>query len=453
MNDNPLARPVRSLFVAGDSRANIQPGLTALHTVWHREHNWLAKRVLAAMTSAGVLPADPAAADEQIFQLTKKLLIAEFQIVSYDEYLASIVGSGAVPRYSGYKPDINPAVCNEFSTVAFRFGHSQANDEFVFQGRDGLRTKKFHRNFRVPLAEFYFLPAKIMTSGGLDALLRQMPFEVAQEVDAVAVDGVRNLLFGKRSHGGSDLIATNIQRGRDHGIPGYNSMREAYGLSKVHTFEEISSSPGVADKLRELYGSVDDVDALAGGLAEDHVEGTSIGSLFREALVEQFQRTRDGDRFWHERPIDQGGVGAEVAALLASVTTMGSVIVRNVDMTGTTIEQMVRLTDTPGSPRLAVRNMAKRNVMFAPQNPFLSIGGCTENTDCPQDSFCADITKWKAGFGQAAHNVLWSMWCSPCVSCDPWLKAQGLTVGECQVQCASAPADQQRHEDRVQDEL
>jgi hypothetical protein len=66
---------------------------------------------------------------------------------------------------------------------------------------------------QVPLADFYFLPSKIMVSGGIDNILRQMNQQNAQEVDTFASAGVRNFLFGERNSGGADLVASNIQRG------------------------------------------------------------------------------------------------------------------------------------------------------------------------------------------------------------------------------------------------
>ncbi len=69
-----------------------------------------------------------------------------------------------------------------------------------------------------------------------------------------------------------DLPALNVQRGRDHGIADYNSLRAAVGLSKAKSFSDITSDTELANKLSELYGGdINNVDAFVGGLAEDKI--------------------------------------------------------------------------------------------------------------------------------------------------------------------------------------
>lgn len=97
-----------------------------------------------------------------------------------------------------------------------------------------------------------------------------------------------------------DLAAINIQRGRDHALPGYNSYRRLCNLTEVDTFDELAneiSSPAVRNKLRELYGHPGNVDLWVGGILEDQLPGAKMGPTFRCILVEQFRRLRDSDRF------------------------------------------------------------------------------------------------------------------------------------------------------------
>jgi hypothetical protein len=139
---------------------------------------------------------------------------------------------------------------------------------------------------------------------------------------------VRNFLFGPPGAGGLDLASLNIARGRDHGLADYNSMRAAYGLPRVSDFSEITSDADTQAKLESLYGSVDNIDAWVGGLAEDHVPGGSVGPLLRSIIGDQFTRLRDGDRFWYQNTFR----GDELKRI--DHTTLAQVIERNTDLTG-----------------------------------------------------------------------------------------------------------------------
>ncbi|HSQ56281.1 MAG TPA: peroxidase family protein, partial [Gemmata sp.] len=209
--------------------------------------------------------------------------------------LPAVLGTNALPSYTGYKPGVNPGIANEFSTALFRLGHSMLGDDVEFLDNRGLPVAD-----EIPLSEAFSNPP-VLQATGIDPILKYLASDPSSEVDNTIVNSVRNFLFGAPGAGGFDLASLNIQRGRDHGLASYNDAREGYGLSRVSSFSDISSDPTIQAKLQELYGNVDNIDLWVGALAEDHVAGSSTGELIRAALIDQFTRLRDGDSFWFER--------------------------------------------------------------------------------------------------------------------------------------------------------
>ena len=271
-----------TLFLAGDVRANENVALTAMHTVWVREHNFWAEKIASE---------DPSLSDEEIYQQAKAIVTAELQAITYNEFLPALLGEDALSDYNGYDETVDPGINNEFSGAAYRFGHSMLSTELLRLNDDGTEADEGN----LSLQDAFFSPDEI-TENGIDSILAGVASQVANEIDNQVVDDIRNFLFGPPGAGGFDLASLNIQRGRDLGLADYNQVREDFGLERVTSFDEISSDPEVAAKLEELYGSVDNIDLWVGGLAEDHVDGSSMGELFSTIIVDQFERIRTGDR-------------------------------------------------------------------------------------------------------------------------------------------------------------
>lgn len=280
-----LPTDAEGFFVAGDIRVSEQVGLTAMHTLFVREHNRLAEALARQ---------DPGTSDEELYQIARKIVGAEMQIITYDEFLPALLGPDG-PRTSAfsYDPNVNAAIANEFSTALYRFGHSMLSPQLLLIDNDGVSSSS------LALREAFFNPEFILTDpDNIDRVLKGLATQSAQEIDNLLVDDVRNFLFDPLGAGGLDLASLNIQRGRDHGLPDYNGLRVAYGLDPVSEFEQISSDSDVQAALRALYEDVDNIDPWVGALAEDHLLGASVGELISAALVDQFTRLRDGDRFF-----------------------------------------------------------------------------------------------------------------------------------------------------------
>jgi hypothetical protein len=151
------------------------------------------------------------------------------------------------------------------------------------------------------LRDAFFAPHRLTNEGGLEPVFRGAAKHICQQLDTKVVPALRNFLFGPPGAGGLDLVSLNIQRGRDHGLPDYNTARVALGLGAKASFAEISSDPAVASALSTAYGGdIGKIDMWVGGLAEDHVSGSQLGELFQHIVVDQFTRLRDGDDLWFE---------------------------------------------------------------------------------------------------------------------------------------------------------
>lgn len=284
--NNLLPRDARGLFRAGDNRVSENPNLIALHLIFAREHNTVAAEIATSFPNYN---------DEQIYQLARHIVAAEMQAVTYHEFIPALTGSKLIP-YRRYRPEVTAAISTRFSTVAFRVGHTLLNSTVSsINARGQTRNRALH--------DVFFNPSAFIDDG-MDALFRGMMRGHASEVDTGVTSEVRNMLITSRgSTMQIDLVAFNIQRGRDNGVPSCNGLRRSIGLRPYTSFNQISSNPTTVARLRKAYrGRIQDVDPWVCGVAEDHVRGGSLGPLFHQIVREQFTRTRDADRFYFERP-------------------------------------------------------------------------------------------------------------------------------------------------------
>jgi hypothetical protein len=313
--DNARIGMADGFFVAGDVRANEHSALISLHTLFVREHNRLADEIKAS---------NPDMSDDEIYGRARKINAAQIQNITYDEYLPSLLGEGALDEYQGYDSNVDATVSNEFSTALFRYGHSTIEEVMLRLDEEGNEIPEGHLTLR----DAFWDPKKVTEEGGIDPILRGIVTLVMEKVDTKFVDSLRNFLFGQPGQGGMDLASLNIQRGRDHGLADYNTVREALGLERRESFSDITSDPILAEKLELAYGSVDNIDLWVGALAEDHVPGSSVGETLQAGMKDQFERLRDGDRFYYEGDPSLSKADKE---MIRNVT-LADIIKRNTDI-------------------------------------------------------------------------------------------------------------------------
>jgi hypothetical protein len=339
MANDAQAVPTQDLFVTGDVRGNENVELTALQTLFVRNHNLLASELHQL---------HPDWSDEQLYQEARKLNIAEYQMITYNAYLPDLLGRNALSRYTGYKPTVNPSIATEFSTIAFRFGHSLLSSNIERHDNNGQDVlPNDSAGASISLATDFFDPNVLNPAGVVDSVTGHISTDIgpilkgdadgnAQAMDLLAINDIRDLLFanGGLTDNGQDLMARDVERARDDGIGSYNEVRQYYGLQPVTSFADITSNVQVQQELARAYpGGVNTIDAFEGGFAEDHMAGSDMGPLFTRIIADQFTRLRDGDRFFYQNEsftpqelslIRQGDTLAKVIEANTNVTNLQS---------------------------------------------------------------------------------------------------------------------------------
>ncbi|XP_029468653.1 myeloperoxidase-like [Rhinatrema bivittatum] len=312
-------------FLSGDPRTSEQPGLTALHTLFMREHNRLA---------AELKRLNPQWDGETIYQEARKIVGGMAQKITYKDYLPLLLGSQAMsqflPRYRGYNESVDSTVSNVFS-LAYRFAHTSIQP-FIFRLDD--RFQQQNGESPVPLHQTFFNSWRVVREGGIDPLLRGLMANRAKmnRQNQIITDELRERLFVLFKRIGLDLAAINMQRGREHGLPGYNAWRKFCGLSQPRNRNELGNvlqNNDLARKFLNLYGSPNNIDIWMGGVAEPFGPDGRLGPLLSCLIGTQFRNTRDGDRFYFEN----NGVFTRNQVQALERVTLSHIICKNTRIT------------------------------------------------------------------------------------------------------------------------
>lgn len=315
-------------YMAGDHRANEHPVLTSLHTIFMREHNRLCDELLAIY---------PWWNDEDLYQMARKINGAQFQKIVYEEFYPAMTGQFP-PRYNGHRSRADPTVSDIFAGAAFRVGHTLVGNTIKMMGPGKVKFGE------MTMREMFFNKGDIMF-GGFERFIVGAANNVAQEVDLSVVDALRNFLFTNvPEEGGLDLIALNIQRGRDHNLPPYVRLRRMFNVpGRVRDFLHITKNINRAIKLLAAYGNVRNVEAWPGLMAEDHVPGASMGPTMLAIWRREFKRMMDGDRFFYLSPrLFPSSLWRDYAGirqLYQKESMMKKIILRNTDINSADLPQ------------------------------------------------------------------------------------------------------------------
>ncbi|WP_246529106.1 peroxidase family protein [Microvirga zambiensis] len=225
-------------YITGDGRGNENIGLSAVHHVFHSEHNhtvdqikaqalesgdlaflneWLAVDVTTFPTSAAGLVWD----GERLFQAARFTTEMQYQHLVFEEFARKVQPDVDAFVFNP-STDIDPAIFAEFAHVIYRFGHSMLNetvDRINVDGSDSSMT--LFDAFLNPLA---FGSETMDHAAAAGAIVRGMTAQRGNEIDEFVTHVLRNQLVGIPL----DLAAINIARGRETGIPPLNEARRQF---------------------------------------------------------------------------------------------------------------------------------------------------------------------------------------------------------------------------------
>ncbi|MHB2170139.1 peroxidase family protein, partial [Alsobacter sp. R-9] len=354
-----LMASVGDHYIAGDGRVNENFGLTAVHHVFHEEHNYQVENVMKSVLDqdakaqadatlhgqaydhsvlkAWLVPgADVATAattplawdQDKLFNATKLIVEMEYQHVAVDQYARTVTPD--IPEFVGYSSSVDPTVTLEYAQVAFRFGHSTLRETIdTIDANQGLTGQIVS----YALKQAFLNPAQFAAVGPGDIALG-MTHQQMNEIDEFVTPALNQGLLGQPL----DLAAINIARGRDIGIPTLNEFRAGLGLATytswadfgthmIHpenlvnfiaaysfggdvakaqdvldAYEGLPSTTPYSDAFNFMNGAdkgYDKIDAWLGGLAEQHVLGGLLGETFNVVFVNQINGLMNGDRFYY----------------------------------------------------------------------------------------------------------------------------------------------------------
>ncbi|UCO99811.1 heme peroxidase [Metapseudomonas lalkuanensis] len=229
-------------FIAGDGRVNENIGLTAVHHVFHSEHNRLVDHTKEVILSSGdvnflnqwlltpvaAIPADTSTLvwnGERLFQAAKFGTEMQYQHLVFEEFARKVqpnIDEFLAP--TGFDATIDPSIVAEFAHVVYRFGHSMLTetidrlDPNFVSSEIGLIAA-----FLNPLA-FSASAAGTNADADAGAIIRGVTRQQGNEIDEFVTEALRNNLLGLPL----DLATINIARGRDAGIPSLNAARREF---------------------------------------------------------------------------------------------------------------------------------------------------------------------------------------------------------------------------------
>jgi len=311
---------------SGDQRVSEQPHLTFLHTFFHRVFIYVAEQYKNSeeyMEIEASLTTNREKADA-IFQWARRTTVAMYQNIIYKEFLPLIIGDKLMMERNLFPLEMGSGYSKAYDdnidarsginwNTAYRFGHTMVKHLMTLVDDEGMMET-------VNLADFFMEGCSFVRQNNaerrgndgdnMNKLFRGASSTYGAKATNCASLTMKPKLFSEFTNAPentNDMIAMDIQRGRDFGAATYNRARQfcqTKDFGSVGSFEELFDDNVISEEnvrlLKSEYSSVDDIDLFVGGMLEKPLPDALVGPTFACIIADQFSRLKDGDRFYFE---------------------------------------------------------------------------------------------------------------------------------------------------------
>ncbi len=246
-----------SVFAVGLEHGNSTIGNTIMNVLFLREHNRI----------AGLLEAEyPDWDDDRLFETTRNIMIVLLLKLVVEDYIKHISPFDfpieAVPLIADEERWNRPNwIAIEFNLL-YRW-HSLVPD-WIGEGADRLDPGDFLNN------------NPLVISRGLDSLITLCSLTRAGKIGLLNTPA---FLVDRSAPDHPSMEERTIALMRNARLRSFNDYRESYGLSRLTSFEELTSDRVVRQRLEELYGDIDKLEWYVGIFAEDYPDYVMMGEL------------------------------------------------------------------------------------------------------------------------------------------------------------------------------
>ncbi|XP_045190108.2 peroxidasin homolog pxn-2-like [Mercenaria mercenaria] len=325
-------------YEAGDTRANVHPGLTTYHTLFVREHNRIAK-LLADVNNKW--------SDERLYQETRKIIGAQIQHIVYTEMLPVLIREAELEKFEvkkeyNYCKSCDASMTQAFS-MAYRYHHLMPHELHLGKIKGGKGENDGHVKQELAFQR----PSSLHNNSynGINEVAIGMVVSSCPYVNSLMNSATRDLLFLDERNNSVDLVALNIMRGREWGMQPYTKYRALCGLGNATSWDDLKNTTDLDEinKMKSVYASVEDVDLWVGVVTEKKLVGSISGATQSCLLAKHFANVKHADRFWYENSFSQTQLNQ------IKKTTLARVLCRNLPDVGVMRKQVFR-TNSPWIP-------------------------------------------------------------------------------------------------------